>query len=512
MDYRKPRILVLGDLMLDLWVEVQPRLGNPEGAAMVFQGTGGGRFETLGGAGLVAALIRSLGLRTKVMGRLGRDFSGEIAHALLHERRLGCKSVTIVDNYTTPTKMRFVNDHGIVVFRYDEESLPDVYMADYSAHFNFEMFESLVKRADAVIVADYGKGYCQEVAAKIIQAARYYGALSIVGAKPSLLDAYRGADIVKVNSHEAAAYLSVDPAQTKDAAALAEMLCARMESWVSVVTSASRGTFYSVRNEHDAYFTGSAPAQACFPTVKNCVGAGDAFLAGFSAALTTAPKVQSPGGTKKPISVGRLQLAIAAGSATAAQYLNRGYPVLNAATPHLAQHARRVETSVEAKIMSTDELALLCDAWRNAGESIVFTNGCFDLLHRGHVYLIEQAKKQGSRLVVAVNTDDSVRRLKGVDRPVQDFATRSRVLAALSGVDAVIGLDEDDFVAQPVLRGMLAQFAPDVLVKGAQYSENEIVGWEEMTNRNPPGVVWRCPMVADCSTSQTIAKVNKNAE
>lgn len=512
MDYRKPRILVLGDLMLDLWVEVQPRRGNPEGAAMVVQSTGGGRFETLGGAGLVAALIRSLGLRTKIMGRLGRDFAGEIAHALLHESQLGCKSVTIVDDYVTPTKMRFVNDHGIVVFRYDEESLPDVYMADYSAHFNFDTFESLVKRADALVVADYGKGYCQEVAAKIIQAARYYGALSIVGAKPSLLDAYRGADIVKVNASEAATYLDADVAQTKDCASLAEMLCARMESWVGVVTSASRGTFYSVRNEHAAYVTESAPATACFPAVKNCVGAGDAFLAGFTAALTAAPKVESPGATKRPISVGRMQLAVAAGAATASQYLGRGYPVLDAATPHLAQHARRLETTADAKIMSTDEAALLCDAWRSAGQTVVFTNGCFDLLHRGHVHLLEQAKKQGARLIVAVNTDDSVRRLKGADRPVQDFATRSRILAAIAGVDAVVGLDEDDFVAQPVLRGMLAQFEPDVLVKGAQYSENEIVGWEEMTNRNPPGVVWRCPMVADCSTSQTIAKVNKNAE
>jgi D-beta-D-heptose 7-phosphate kinase/D-beta-D-heptose 1-phosphate adenosyltransferase len=140
----------------------------------------------------------------------------------------------------------------------------------------------------------------------------------------------------------------------------------------------------------------------------------------------------------------------------------------------------------------------------------VFTNGCFDLLHRGHVQLLEQAKKQGTHLIVAVNTDASVRALKGDNRPVQDLQTRAKLLANLSCVDAVVLLDEEDFTTHPALRGLISTLRPDVLVKGAQYTETEIVGWDEMVNRDPPGRVWCCPMVDNCSTTQTIAKVAKN--
>lgn len=508
MEYRKPRVLVLGDLMVDLWVHVRPRAGNPEGAAGVFQGRSSDRFESLGGAGLVATLVRSLGLRTKILGRCGFDFSGELIHSLLHENQLGCKAVKFIENYITPTKMRFVNEHGIVVFRYDEESPVDVYMADYSAHFNLEHFTKLVKRADAVVVADYGKGYCQDVGPKIIEAAKYYGVLSVVGAKPQQLSAYRGADIVKVNALEAAAYLAGDANQIKDGTTLAEMVCARMESSAAIVTAGSAGMHYSVRNEHGAFTVGHRTAELCSPVVKNCVGAGDAFLAGIVASLLAAPKT-SPA-LKVTLSLERVQDAVTAGAAVAAQFLARGFPFVEPAVPFLAAYKQRVARSSSIKIMTAAAAMRLCDAWHSTGEAVVFTSGCFDLLHRGHIHLLEQAKQQGQRLLVAVNTDKSARALNGAGRPVQDFETRANVLAALSYVDAVVPLDEDDLTSFPTLRTMISGFAPDVLVKGAQYAESEIVGWEEVMRREPPGRVWQCPMVANCSTTQIINKVKKN--
>lgn len=513
MEFRKPKVLVLGDLMLDLWVEAKPRAGNPEGAAAVFQGRNADRFETLGGAGLVATLLRCLGLRTKLMARCGHDAYGDLVHTLLHENQLTCKHVSFVEELVTPAKMRFVNDHGIVVFRYDEESSPEIYMADYSAHFSFEAFEKLVKFADAVVIADYGKGYCQEVGPKIIEAAKYYGALSIVGAKPALLNAYRGADIVKVNVSEAAAYLTpADNAHGKDVAAMCEMLCARMESCAAVITGGNRGAYYTVKNEHGAYVTANVPAQQCAPVIKNCVGAGDAFLAGMTASLLQAPVVEAPGFSKTPLAVERIQLAAVSGGAVAAQYLSRGYPTVDAALPLLAQFNGLVAKSADAKIVSPELGRQLGEAWRSSGGTVVFTNGCFDLLHRGHVHLLEQAKKQGTHLIVAVNTDASVRALKGDNRPVQDLQTRAKLLANLSCVDAVVLLDEEDFTTHPALRGLISTLLPDVLVKGAQYKETEIVGWDEMVNRDPPGRVWCCPMVDNCSTTQTIAKVVKNDE
>lgn len=502
MDYRRPKVLVLGDLMLDLWVHASTRASNPEGAAMIVHDNGEKRDVTLGGAGLVATLLRSLAARVKTMGRLGHDGAGVTAHSVMHEFGLSCKSVKFVEEFTTPAKMRFVNEHGQVVFRYDEEETTDVYLKQDSSDFDFELYRKHVEHADAVVIADYGKGYCQTHGAKIIEAARYYGALSIVGAKPITLENYRGADIVKVNAAEAKEYLeqrglpwSPDPNET------AQVFCGAIDARIAVITGGRAGTTYSVRDENNQCKTFHAPARACFPAVANCVGAGDAFLAGLVAELMLPPRQRTAP------SVERVHSAIAAAAATATQYLNRGYPAVDPTTPFLASFARRVENTTAEKILSFEDATILCQAWAVSGETVVFTNGCFDLLHRGHVSLLEQAKQQGKKLIVAVNSDMSVRLLKGTNRPVQSFDTRAQVLASLSCVDAVVMLDEDDFSAQPALRSMITAFVPDVLVKGAQYKEDEIIGFEEMVNRDPPGRVWRCPMVDNTSTTQTVQRI-----
>lgn len=503
MDYRRPKVLVLGDLLLDLWVQASSRASNPEGAAMIVRGDGDSRDVTLGGAGLVATLLRSMGARVKPMGRLGNDAAGATAHSLLHEFGLSCKLVKFVEELITPAKMRFVNDHGQVVFRYDEESPTEEYMAQASRDFDFGLYQQYLERsADAVVVADYGKGYCQAHGEKIIEAARYYGALSVVGAKPSVLDAYRGADVIKVNAAEAKEYLEQRKLSwSPDRHETARAFCAAVNARVAVITAGRTGTVYAVRDEQNQCHTYHAPARACFPVIANCVGAGDAFLAGLVAELMLPPSCRTPPG------VDRVHTAVAAATAAATQYLNRGFPAVDPATPFLASYARRVETSTTAKVLSFDAAVVLCQAWRATGESVVFANGCFDLLHQGHVALLEQAKQQGKKLIVAVNSDMSVRLLKGAKRPVQTFDTRAQVLASLGCVDAVVALDEEDFAAQPALRAMITTFVPDVLVKGAQYKEEEIVGFEEMVNRDPPGRIWRCPMVDNVSTTHTVQRI-----
>jgi D-beta-D-heptose 7-phosphate kinase/D-beta-D-heptose 1-phosphate adenosyltransferase len=514
MQYRKPRVLVLGDLMLDIWSDVAPRESNPEGAAVIVNGDATRRYETLGGAGLVAKLLKSLGLSVKMMSRVGEDPPGDMIHALLHEAGLGCKNFVFTEDYATPTKWRFINSHGMVVFRYDEESDSEVYLGDDSSHFNFERYTKLVQLADCVVIADYGKGYCNAMGDKIIEAAKYYGVLTVVGAKPTLLNSYMGADIVKINRSEAEDYLICETTTPRkdQAVHLAAAVATAMNASAAVVTSAGDGCNVAVKNDVGLFDVFHSQAVPCFPSIKNCVGAGDAFLAGFVCDLLQAPRLRSPGFTNKPFKPTRLRVAVAAASATSSQYLARGYPEVDPATPFLASYARRVELSAAAKVLTREEAQTLCQAWRSVGKQVVFTNGCFDLLHQGHLELLEQARLQGDKLIVALNTDDSVRLLKGDTRPVQDFYTRSQVLASLGAVDAVVPLDESDFAAQPELRGMLSSFVPDVLVKGAQYQEAEIVGWEEMVNRDPPGRIWRCPMVGNCSTTQLIAKVQNNGK
>ncbi len=479
---------------------------------MAFEGWPGNRFESLGGAGLVARVLRHLGARTKLLSRLGNDGAGEVGHELLHNEGFGCKRIAFVDDYVTPTKMRFVNDHGIVVFRYDEESAADVYMADYSAHFNYEHYRSLARKADVVVIADYGKGYCQEVGQSIIETAREYGALTVAAAKPSVLSAYRGADVVKINEAEAAAFLNVEDHQVREIKTLAEMLCAKMETRAAIVTGGHFGTVFVLRNEYDAYASGMIPAQPSFPAVRNCVGAGDAFLAGAALGLVREDGSRTPGAAAGHLTQAKLRTACVIGARTSADFLHHLKPLGHPYAPLLAAHDDAVSHSADAKIVTVDTVKKLVDGWRLSFEKVVFTNGCFDLLHRGHLYLLEEAKKQGKRLIVGLNTDNSVRALKGPGRPVQDFDTRSRLLAAMGCVDAIVPLDEEDFVSNPELRGMITQIMPDVLVKGAQYQESEIVGWEELAKLPMPGVVWRCPMVDGVSTTQTISKINNNGE
>jgi len=504
MSYRPPKILVLGDVMLDLWAQGFARPNNPEGAAIIATGDGEERQVTLGGAGLVATLLRSLGLRVRLMSRLGDDTAGHTCHALFHDYGLSCKYTQFVSDFVTPAKMRFVNEHGLVTFRYDEEQSCQTYLAQRSRDFDFDLYSKNAELANAVVVADYGKGYCQYYGKKIIESARYYGALTVVGAKPLVLDSYQGADIVKVNGSEAKEYLeSKQLAWSPDRHETAKLFCETIQARIAVITFSRHGAVYAVQQEDGSYKTYQTPAKPCFPVVANCVGAGDAYLAGLIAELVSPPRLKT-----MPDDV-RMHTATAAAAASSAQYLNRGYPIIDPATIFLASYARRVEVSSSCKIMSFAQAVSTCAAWRSISDAVVFTNGCFDLLHRGHVHLLEQAKQQGKRLIVAVNSDQSVRLLKGATRPVQDFQTRAQVLASLGCVDAVVMLDEEDFAAQPALRAMIANFVPDVLVKGAQYKEEEIIGFEEMVNRDPPGRIWRCPMVDGVSTTQLVARLQK---
>lgn len=503
MPYRPPKVLVLGDVMLDLWISTRARAVNPEGAAMIATGSSEERDATLGGAGLVATLLRSIGLRVKLMGKLGNDTQGATVHALLHEFGLGCKNIAFSDDVVTPAKMRFINEHGVVTYRYDEERDQSEYLADNSSHFDFDLFSAHAERADIVVVADYGKGYCQAHGKKIIEAARYYRTLTVVGAKPAVLAEYEGADVVKVNAAEAKEFLELQGLPwSADRHETVKMLCERMNCSVAVVTASRNGAVYASRLGDSGYITFHTAAKPCFPSVVNCVGAGDAFMAGFVADLVLPPKA------KRRVDLIKLHTAVAAGAATAAQYLTRGYPEIDPATPFLAAYNRLAEVDSAAKIVPFDQAAALCHAWRSTNEAVVFTNGCFDLLHHGHVSLLEQAKQQGKRLVVAVNSDQSVRLLKGAQRPVQSLETRAKVIASLGCVDAVVVLDEEDFAAQPALRAMITEFVPDVLVKGAQYKEEEIVGFEEMVNRDSPGRIWRCPMVDNISTTSTVERIN----
>lgn len=506
MRYRKPRVLLLGDAMLDEWIYVTPREYNPEGAAMAVIGEAKDRGFSLGGAGVVATLLKRLQISVKFMTQLSDNAHGALAHSVMHRERLSCRYARIVDGWDIPVKRRYVNSSGVVIFRHDEEAPLDDMLEIAGKNFDLELYTQLVSRADVVLVVDYDKGYLTNWGPQIIEGAKKVGTPVIVGAKPVRMHEYAGATLIKINAREAAEFLDADFADIEqNPTKAAEVLCHTAQAHAAVITIGSRGSACAVMRTSKLAASFEMEPAACMPAVKNCVCAGDAFLAGLAVDLAA-------GGLQNRPTLNMMRGAIAAANAVSASYLAGGPENVLPAVPVMARHDLFCAEDPAAKILPFDTLLRLCQAWRQNGEEIVFTNGCFDLLHDGHLNLLQQAKQRGTKLVVAVNTDDSVRMLKGAERPVQAFKTRSELLASLSYVDAVVALDEEDGRANPALRSMITSLQPDWLVKGAEYAESEIVGWEEMLNRPNPGRVWRCPMVQGRSTTTTITHIKNRAQ
>lgn len=507
MLYRKPRVLLLGDLVLDEWVHVSARTANPEGAAAIVTGTADDRGMSLGGVGIAATLFKQLNASVKLMSRLSKNTHGSISHALLHRDRIACKHTEFVEDWSMPLKRRYINEAGVVIFRHDEELPLDKMLETAGTHFNAEKYASLVPKADCVLVLDYDKGYLSGFGQYVVQRAKEANTPILVGAKPIRLREYIGADLVKINAHETAEYLDADYADiVGNLNKAAESLCHSLQSRAAVITAGAHGAACAVMTNQNITASFTLPAFPCFPAIKNCVGAGDAFFVGMTIDYVTA--VMRSG---RVPALRDMRAAITAAGAVAAVYLESGPESVRISVPVLARYDLLCAESPDAKITDLETLSRLCQAWRKNEETVVFTNGCFDLLHEGHLHLLEQAKKQGSRLIVAVDSDDSVRAVKGQDRPVQTFETRAKLLAALNCVDAVVRLEEEDFVGNTALRSMITALHPDVLVKGAEYAESGIVGWEEMVNRTLPGRVWRCPMLSGQSTSNVIQKVKHNS-
>lgn len=506
--HRKPRILLLGDLMLDEWVHVKPRAANPEGAASIVSGSIKDRGSSLGGVGIAAMLFKRLHTSVKLMAQLSKNIPGSIAHALLHRDKISCKYLHFSDEWSVPVKRRYVNDTGIVVFRYDEEEEVDDMLASSETAFDRQTCADLISKAHGVVVFDYDKGYLNGYGQYIVQRAFDAGTPLLVAAKPLRLREYVGADVVKLNASEAAQFLDADYEDVADnLSKAAESLCHSAQARAAVITAGARGSACAVMTSKRITASFEIPAVPCFPAVKNCVGAGDAFMVGLALDYVLS-------GNRSGIapSYDAIGSSLVAANAVAAAYLEGGPDNVTPVVPFTAKFDDAVSIDVSSKVISLAMAARLCHVWRLNKEPVVFANGCFDLLHEGHLHLLTQAKKQGARLVVAVNSDESVRALKGATRPVQNFATRSKLLAALRCVDAVIALEEEDFSGNTALRSMITTLQPDILVKGEEYAERDIVGWEEMVNRANPGRVWRCPMLDGRSTTGLIEKVKTNEQ
>ena len=462
-------IWVIGDLMLDEYVTGTVERISPEAPVPVV------RAQTtehrLGGAANVARQIAMLGARVSLAGICGEDAPGEELLRLCSAAAIDTRAVLKLSGRHTTRKLRVVS-HSQQLLRLDWEDIQPC-----AANVTLQLLEKLDSGEPpaAIILSDYAKGVLTpETLAAMLRSRATVP--RVVDPKHRDFARYRGATTVTPNLHElevaCGRTLPVEDTAAIAAAARGVMANAGLESMV--VTLGSRGMLVV---PHDAP---EVAVPAMRHEVYDVTGAGDTAIAVLTLALAAqAPLIEAA------------QLANAAAGVSVCQV---GAVAVSAASIRdaLAAHP-------DGKLLSRQELAARAATWRSEGKRIVFSNGCFDLLHAGHLSLLSHASKLGDVLVLAINSDASVRRLKGPERPLVPQAERAALLAALTFVDAVTIFEEDTPLA------VLQTIKPHVLVKGGDYQPSEVIGRELVEAAG--GRVVIVPLTPEKSTSSLVARI-----
>jgi D-beta-D-heptose 7-phosphate kinase/D-beta-D-heptose 1-phosphate adenosyltransferase len=442
------RVLVCGDVMLDRYWSGEVERISPEAPVPVVH-VGDEEFRP-GGAANVALNVAALGAACTLVGLVGDDAAADALEARLAAAGVDCDLVR-VPGWQTITKLR-VTSRRQQLIRLDFE-VP--LAADAAATARAALAEAVARHAPthgAVVFSDYAKGALADPGA-LVRAARAGGAKVLVDPKQPPYDVWAGADLVKPNLAEFRAVAGT-PADEADLLARAERLRADAGIGALLITRGEAGMTLVGADAEPVH----VPARAV--DVFDVTGAGD------TVAATLAAVVAAGDGLERAVRLANIAASIAVSHA--------GTVAVSA--PEL-RAALREEIAPDRGVLERDPLAAAVASARRRGERIVFTNGCFDIVHAGHVGYLEQARALGDRLVVAINDDASVTRLKGPGRPVNRAEHRARVLAGLAAVDWVTVFDEDTPIP------LLELLAPDVLVKGGDYAVSEVVGGEIVAAR-----------------------------
>lgn len=466
-----PTVIVIGDVMLDrYWRGVAARI-SPEAPVPIVQVTGA--EERVGGAANVAANAAALGAAVVLVGVTGDDAAADTLADLCRGHGFETRFIRIAGIPTT-LKHRVVAQHQQLI-RMDFEAAPP----PATAREVQRELAAIPEGARVVVFSDYAKGTLAEVAA-LIRLAKAGGKYVIVDPKGRDFARYAGADLLTPNMGEFEAV--VGPcADDATIAARAAALC----------RSHSLGAVLVTRGEHGMTLVtaGGEVTQlaARARDVYDVTGAGDTVCAALAVAIADGlPLTQAIelANTAAGIAVGKLGTAIV--------------------TRAEVREALRQQEARAGALLVEDTLLQEIAAARQRGLRIVMTNGCFDVLHVGHVRYLEEAASLGDRLLVAVNTDASVRRLKGERRPVNPLADRLEVLRRLRAVDWVVAFDED------TPRDLIARVAPDILVKGGDYAVANIAGAAEVLAAG--GRVLTLPFHAGFSSTRIIEEQSRAGE
>lgn len=474
---KSTRVLVIGDLMLDCYFWGDASRVSPEAPVPVVKIEK--KTWLLGGAGNVATNLAGLGCEAVLVGITGRDASGDRLRKLISAANITDETVTDSLRPTT-TKTRVLARRQQVV-RLDEEEIHPL-SADMEKRILSAAGEAL-SRCGAVVLSDYGKGMflSPEFTSRLIDMGNAANVPVFVDPKETGWERYCGTTCITPNTAELEGVvgkkLDNDALLEKEAAALREKLDLE---WL-LVTRGAEGMGLFGKQGDPGYFAANARE------VFDVSGAGDTVISTLAACVAT---------------------GMSFGDAVGVSNLAAGIVVGKLGTQPVLWEELARGLSLEmgigvpaTKVAGFSSAGIVMEDWRRKGQKIVFTNGCFDLLHPGHVSLLHQARRLGDRLVVGLNTDDSIRRLKGEGRPILPEKDRAAVLSGLADVDLIVFFDEDT----PL--NLIDALKPDILVKGADYTIETVVGREIVESYG--GKVHIVDILEGHSTTRIAEKLSK---
>lgn len=467
LNSTKP-ILIIGDIALDSYWECDTHRISPEAPVPVAHVKA--QYTRPGCAANVALNITALGGKATLIGLVGKDNYAKELHTILSDAGVNCQFFPC--DKPTINKLRILSQNQQLLRTDFEESFTDVDKSEI-VHY----LETHLSDYAALILSDYSKGTLSSPQA-FIQLAKKVGIPILIDPKGADFSPYKNASLLTPNLKEFTDVVGPINA-TDELIAKAQLEISNNKLDALLITRGADGM--TLVTQDGTAETISTSAKEVF----DVTGAGDTVIASLALALTS-----------------DLPLSQAMRIANAAA----GLVVAKSGTASITQAELQAALSnnptEHSQTLMPEKLKALLVAQQQLGESIVFTNGCFDLLHAGHVDYLKAAKALGDRLVVAINTDASIKRLKGETRPINTLANRMTVLQALQAVDWVIPFDEDT----PL--DLINLLQPDILVKGADYQKENIVGADSVINKG--GRVETITLTPHCSTTAIINKIRED--
>jgi len=466
-DFRTVHILIIGDVMLDRYWQGQSQRISPEAPVPIVHVQQ--QSERPGGAANVAVNITSLGAKATLMGVTGDDAAADSLQQLLEAKNVSCQFQRLA-NMPTITKLRILSRHQQLLRLDFEQSLSDFNCDEFIVN-----WQTAFQNSRVIVLSDYGKGALAQPQA-LIKAARQADKAVIVDPKGNDFSKYKHASLITPNLSEFEAVVGDCP----DLASLEQkgnnlrqdlqldaLLITRSEQGMTLIR-ADQPPVHLPAHNHDVY---------------DVTGAGDTVVSVLASSLSAGQDMLSATALANH-AAGLVVTKSGAASVTVAELKSSLQPQLDG-------------------LLSLNELNQQRKQAKNRQQTVVMTNGCFDILHPGHIHYLNQARQLGDKLIVAVNDDASVKRLKGDTRPINTLADRMAVLAGLQAVDWVIPFSED------TPADLICQLNPDILVKGGDYQVSEIAGHECVLAQG--GQVLTLDFVTSQSTTGLLERIKKQS-